>query len=1218
MAEYSFTDEQLSAIETRDKTLLVSAAAGSGKTATLTERIIRSILDENKPEDISGMLIVTFTTTAVEDLKKKITKALRGAIAKNPENERLSRQLYMLAGARICTIDSFCNDVLKMGPEKFGVSPNYRIADATEVSLLTKNTLASLIEACYNGDLPEVSTPTEFEELTTALTSVKATSSLEDTLAALYEKTKSIEEGVEIFAKFANEYKDAAALPVEENAYGRYAIDKTVLAAKHYKELFSRISYELGDTKNEIKYFDAIPADLAILERIIEGKTYEDIASVLNAPLPSLPTIRGEKTEPMLAYRSAREEMKKVIFTTYKNSFFSYSKEAWEASLSSLSTVIARLYRFLSVFDRVYFEEKRRHNVLEHSDVERLAYLSLYNKDGERSELAISLSESFSSVYIDEYQDVNALQNKIFEAVSRRDNRFMVGDIKQSIYGFRSAKPEIFASMKSSLPAIDSGEISDAFSIFMSANFRCDEPIIDYVNEIFDPMFTITKEAIGYVNQDKLVFKKVYENGDAEGKKIPEICVFDKSVSASVPEDNEWKEDEDEDEEETDSAENSGEELDSPSDLPPLFTANKIKELLSTGKLNNGNPIRPSDIAIILRKNGGRSKVYADALEELGIPVRMPEDKDFFLNSEVQLVLCLLNAIDNPRKDIYLAGLMLSPLFDFTADELYLIRKIAPRGTLWESLCAYSESNPEDTKASGFIVTLNHYRTIAEGVKVDALILRLYNETGILALASRTGTRENLMLLYSYARKFEASDFEGLYSFISYINTVIESDTGFILKAETEESDAVTIMTAHKSKGLEYPVVFVADAGVSLVSKREKQGKLPYNDKFGLALKLRTENELALVDNPIFSAINEYNVDKVLTEELRVYYVALTRAREQLYITGVVPSKSIDDYTAKIELYKKHLSPYSITQMKTFIDILFTVGKSAAVYVNDLKFLGKMPDTPTRDKYNEEECVTDERLDELLCKRFSFKYEKEHLTRLPEKLSISKLHPAVLDDTNPELSMSIEEKREKESTKRTHVPEFVSGTREDESARMGIITHNFLQFFDPAHLSENGAEAELERLISERFISEENKHRVRLDEIKLFEKSELFSKMKSAKKLYREFRFNCMLPARLFTESEEQKKLYYDEQILLQGVIDCIYEDECGNLHLVDYKTDRLTKSELSDVSLAKATLERKHALQLSYYSLAVEKIFGRAPASVGIYSLPLGKTLEIDPIKFD
>ena len=1202
MAEYGFTNEQLSAIETRDKTLLVSAAAGSGKTATLTERIIRSLLDEKNPEDISSMLIVTFTNAAVEDLKKKITKALRSAISKNPENERLSRQLYMLAGAKICTIDSFCNDVLKMAPEKFGVSPNYRIADATEVSLLTKNTLSTLIEACYNGEAPEVATPEEFEELTTALTSVKGTSSLEEVFASLYEKTKSIEEGVEIFARFSSEYDAASKCPTGENVFARYATEKCILAAEHYKELFSAISEELSDTKNELKYYDALKADISLLNSIIASDSYNTRREILNTPLPSLPVIRGEKTEAMLAYKSARDEMKSVIFNSYAKSFFSYSEEEWSECMSSLSIIIARLYRFLSLFDKVYFEEKRRHNVLEHSDVERLAYLSLYTENGEKSDLAISLADGYTSVYIDEYQDVNALQNKIFEAVSKSDNRFMVGDIKQSIYGFRSAKPEIFAGMKGAFPPIGSDESSDAYSIFMSKNFRCDTGIIDYVNEIFDPMFTLTRDAIGYVSEDKLVFAKIYEDGTEKGHMTPEIAVFDKSISSA--------EEEDEDEKSSD--------FDAPSDLPPLYVANKIKELIRGEKLNNGEVIRPSDIAIILRKDGGRSKIYAKALEDLGIPVRVPDDKDFFLNAEVQLVLCLLNAIDNPRKDIYLAGLMLSPLFDFTADELYVIRAVSKSGSLWESLCEYSRINPSDIKVSNFILTLNHYRTIAEGIKVDALILRLYNETGILALASRTGCRENLMLLYSYARKFEASDFEGLYSFISYINTAIESDGGFILKAETEETDAVTIITAHKSKGLEYPVVFVCDIGVSLTSRNEKSGKLPYSDRFGLALKLRTKNELALVENPVFSAINSFNVDRSLEEELRVYYVALTRARERLYMTGVVPSKSIEEYIAKIELYKKHLSPFSINQMKTFVDILFVVGKSAKISVNDLDFPHTEQKPLPRDKNNEKITCEGPCLAKLLEERFSFKYTREHLSSLPEKLSISKLHPAVLDDVDPELSMSIETREKKENTKRMHIPEFISGTREDESARMGIITHNFLQFFDISLLSKNGASAELDRLIEEGFISEGNRKRVRLDEIVKFERSELLSKMKEAKKLYREFRFNCMLPAHLFTENEEQKKLYSTEEILLQGVIDCIYEDEDGDLHLVDYKTDRLTRAELSDISLAKATLEKKHSLQLSYYALVIEKIFGRAPVSVGIYSLPLGKTLEIEPIRFD
>ncbi len=1230
MAKPIFTPDQLSAIMTRDKSLLVSAAAGSGKTATLTERIIRSLTDKKNPEDISRMLIVTFTNAAVADLKEKITGALREAIAENPFDERLLHQLYALPSAHISTIDSFCNEILKSNCEKFGISPKYRIADPIEADLLAHSVWSLLIDAAYNGDIEGIS-PEEFEELTVSLAGVKNNSSLEEAFSFLYDKAKDHEQGVEIFEYFAEAFAKTGTLPVEENVYGKYAIKKTKEFAEHYRSVIldfmtricgsasnidgaiekSRLLSERrseadllrGKAKKEFleslpeqtsddKYLLIMQSDLEILDKILAAESYSDMRSAVDVSFDKMPSV-SDKTELQEDYATVRDKIKDIIKKKHRERYYSYSVEEWHCHLSDMQKLTSTLACFIKEFDRVYFNEKKSRSMLEYSDIERLTYLALYDEAGEPSELALSLREEYTSVYIDEYQDVNLLQNKIFLAISNKNNRFTVGDIKQSIYVFRNARPEIFAEMKNSFPPLSEASASDTASIFMSENFRCDEGIIDFANDVFDEMFTLAKESIGYVESDKLKFAKKY-GGDIPPYRVPEIHLFAGS-----------EKDEDEDEDEI-----------LPSERSAKWIAEKINSLLTDGKLNSGEPVKPSDIAIILRKDQGRTEIYKREIEKLGIPVRAPQSRDFFLNSEIQLVLCLLNSINNPRRDIYLAGLMLSPIFDFTPDELYFARRLGG-ATLYQSVKMFSEENPENTKFSSFINTLDRYRKISEGMQVDTLIMRLYNETGLLALAKNGGSRENLMLLYSYAKKFEESSFKGLYNFINYVNGIIDSGKTFSLNKEGDTEDSVTIITAHKSKGLEFPIVFLADASVALISANERKARIAYSEALGLGIKKRISGGLALVESPVRNVIIDSNIEKSLEEELRVYYVAVTRARESLYIVGSPRAKTKLDYIAKNKIKKIHKSAYSLKEMTSFVDILCFVDTKSDIVWHEEVSENK---TDFKNEIIEDTHLSDAPYDDEVYRntlsRLTFKYRHKHLTALPEKMSISRLYPTVLDGLDTEDSSDIV-KIPQNSAKLGKVPLFISGTDEDASAKRGIATHTFLQFFDLGRLETLGVEGELKALIEKGFIAKADAERVRIDELRRFASSKLFYDMKSAKKLYREFRFNVMLPASMFTASDEKKKALSSETILLQGVIDCIIIDENDNLHLVDYKTDRLTPDELSDKTLAKKSLSERHSLQLSYYKKAVERIFGKSPTATSIYSLPLGDTVEIDTSEF-
>ena len=1226
MGERRWTDEQLSAIENRDKTLLVSAAAGSGKTATLTERIIRSLTDEKKPISIENLLSVTFTVAAAGELRAKLEKALAEAVAKNPDNEKLRRQLNMLPSAKIRTIDSFCNDILKMGADRVGLSRGYRIADTAECELLAVSILDGLIASVYRGERPDVASPEEFDELSDCLTDSKRVEELSEIMRLLYSRFESSEWGVDAMLPLIEKIDIEEGGSVKDTPHGEYLFELVDEFCGHYSRIAKRYSeILLSGSEADRLYGEMASSDVRSVSSLTGHKGYGDLrGAVLSFNLISKPRLKKgmEKSDHMLTYSDhrdgLREDFRKKILP-----YFSYSEQQWRECLLGLKKQLLVLYKFQRAFDKLFLEEKKRRAALSYSDVERLAYQCLI-ENGRRTDIAENLSRQFEAVYIDEYQDVNSLQNSIFEAISRPDNRFMVGDIKQSIYGFRSAKPEIFAGMKASLPPLSESRGQSA-SIFMSKNFRCDRGIVDFVNTVFDRTFAKIGDSIGYEEGDRLVCGKVYDGAEPEYR-YPTVCVTDKPQTDG------------EDGGELSEAE---------------VVAEKIREILAQGRLNDGAAPRPSDIAIIIRSARGKDVLYADALARLGIPSEISGAKSFFLSSEVLLALCLLNSIDNPGRDIYLAGAMCSPIFSFSADELCRIRMEGEGYTLYESLRSYCGKHPDYGRGAYFLERLDYYRTIAEGIGVDLLLSKLYRELGLMSLASHSGGGDNLIMLYDYARSYESGAYKGLYSFINFINSVIDKKTAFDDKRASGSSDAVRIITCHSSKGLEYPIVFLAGAS-SAFSRQDVRPRMIYSDELGISFRLRTPSGLALVENPVHDLTASYILRKQQEEELRVLYVALTRAREQLYVTGVSPSVDRDGYARKIELMKDGLSAYSLRNTRNYLDIILATVDTPPVYPEEFVPGYRRGETEKeidsqKAKERGFELAADtegdtESLCEELIRRFEYKYPNEHLTMLPEKISVSGAAPDMLDGDfalfdrdggsfekeairgdfgegeEPVFKTfsegAIEEKPceidgRTEDGKR-YLPAFYTGRETEESAKRGIATHKFLQFCDLVRLKDGGAEAELERLVSKGYLSREDGERVRLWEIKRFTKSSLMQDMLGAKNLRRELRFNTLMPASIFTEDPQKKKKYEGHRVLVQGVIDCIVEYSDGSIGVFDYKTDRLRKEELENPALAEKTLRAKHAQQLSYYAIAVEKMFGKKPERVEVYSLPLGQTVDV------
>ena len=755
----------------------------------------------------------------------------------------------------------------------------------------------------------------------------------------------------------------------------------------------------------------------------------------------------------------------------------------------------------------------------------------------------------------------------------------------------------------------------------MSENFRCDRGVIDFVNGIFDRLFEVIRESIEYVSSDRLIYSKCYPDGEPPYRK-PELCLLPYGGVESV-------------------IGSEGDEL----DAAPMLVAEKIQELLEHGTLSSGERVRPGDIAIIMRKAKGADKKYAAALEELGIPSALPDTTSFFLNPEILLIMSILNTIDNPRRDVYLTATLMSPIFGFTADELTAISAVG-ESTLYDSLLKYVENDPGFIKGKKFLSRLEKYRIYSEGCAVDVLINRVYRDTGLLALASRDGGKEHLLRFYEHARQYEASSLRGLYSFLGYINSIIDRKNAFDKREAVTGGDTVKILTAHSSKGLEYPIVFFVGTNYLMKRRREEEERLVYDKGIGIAMYLRTPSGLSLVKNPAKVVLLDMKLRKTIEEEARLLYVVLTRAREQLYLVGKLGSGA-EKYKSAITDANGHLTPYTVYRMKNYTDMI--TYSSGASFVSPEEFVPNMSDAlrvaiyPPKDEEQTdgEGIVTPEELpselmiaegDENACdaamsvdtdekvaaladelyRRFSFEYPDAHLSHLPEKLSVSKLYPEVLDPSRDEEAvLSFGEERVK-YTKMGKLPRFATGSDETESAKRGIATHLFFQFCDLELLRKNGARTELARLVEKKFISEADAERVRIREVEAFVKSSLFEDMLGAVNLWRELRFNTRLPATMLATDEELLKRLDGEQILVQGVIDCLIEDSEGELHLIDYKTDRLTREEREDPALAEARLRESHSLQLSYYAAAIERMFGKRPVSVEVYSLHLGRRVDV------
>ncbi len=1199
-----WTKPQLAAITTVGTDILVSAAAGSGKTAALTERIIRHV---SAGGELSRMLIVTFSRASAADMKAKLAKELRRRAAEDPQDRAIARALAELPAARIGTIHSFCSSLLRRYYGELSLPARARIADDAEAKLMKTECMDETLD--YFFSLPPAGThdpENDFVALTDHLLGGEGDEALSATLLALYEKTSCLPRRYETLTDSAEELRAAAGDgSFLKTGCGDAVRRRIGRGLAHYTAVFTAATEELAllppYNVKHLPAYDYILRFLKnaalILERGDYGALSEALASF--AP-PSLGSVRGEKP-PRVGYFQSKKTELGAFIKSVREHYFAVSSADLAITLKRTAAVTLGIVRVLREFDVRYKNEKRRRGALDYEDLEHYALRLLSSPES-----AAAVSAEYDEIYVDECQDVNEVQNSIFEALSRH-NRFMVGDVKQSIYAFRGADPTLFDGMRQSFAPVDPFDPErdpvcspeDGASIFMSDNFRCDDSVIRFTNTVCGSI--MPHGNVSYTENDDLRHGKTEPDGEG----------FPVTVMLTATDD--YSDDDD---------------VDSDT-LEPAAIANEIARLLREGKTRSGDPIRPGDVAVLIRaKSGGKAERIEDACRRLSIPVSNDTTPNFFECPEVLLVLCLLHTVNNPLRDVYLAGALRSPVFGFTLSELIAVSEPSPALPLYRSLREYAERDDAPSpalreKCAATLATIRRWRDEARCASAADVIAALYKETGIEALLwadvnRSSGTvppqvrAENLTALYEYARSYEKNSLHGLHRFLDYVSSIIDRGVTSIGEAPAKGSDSVRIMTAHQSKGLEFPVVILAYCG-SKRNVEDTKSHLIYSPAAGLASKLRADDEgesPIMLDTLPRRAVSDAVAESLAAEEMRILYVALTRARERLIVSAKCrdAEKFVSSRREGADFFDAHAVYSELTYAGWMVSSVFaaeragvdvssfcrivTAGPEPAVILGEKEEAENASSAPEREEI--------EQYKERLRRRISYVYPYAALGRLPAKLAVSNLYPTVLDEDATPL--------ESEGPAAPVSPEA------EAAAKAGTATHLYMQFCDFALAEAEGARKEADRMVASGFMRPEDAALIRFDEVEAFLRSRVYGEMKRARRIWRERRFNIRLPAADFTLDPESKELYEGEELLVQGVMDCFFENESGELILLDYKTDRLSPYELSHRDAAEKKLRQRHGRQLSYYSAALSAMFGRAPTHVYIYSLPLGDTVEVTP----
>ncbi|MBE6015265.1 MAG: helicase-exonuclease AddAB subunit AddA [Lachnospiraceae bacterium] len=1186
----NWTPEQEKVIKLRDRNILVSAGAGSGKTAVLVERIIKMITDDAKPVDVDKLVIVTFTKAAASEMRERIGAAISKALAEDPDNEHLQKQQTLLHTAKITTIDSFCMDLVRNYFHKIDLSPDFRIADESETKLLKKDVIDALLDDKYAEGAED------FINFVECFATGKSEETVKDIIIKMYEFSMSYADSKAWIRSSTANYDCETPGDAESNP----VVQCAVLHAKAYLEgLVPRMEYlrELAmEPGGPYKYTELAKSELDELTLLSKEQTYkgmyEGIGKLFTGRLPGgkLP----EDIDPAKKdlYQDIRNGVKKEI-GHLKDKIISVAPEDIPASLEHCKKDMETIVNLAIEFTDRFAKAKRDRKIADFNDIEHFALQILLDENGNRTDVARQYASAIHEIFIDEYQDSNEVQDTILTAVSGmeegRNNIFVVGDVKQSIYRFRMAKPELFMKKYSDYTETD----SPCQRIDLHNNFRSRKEVIDSVNFFFRQLM---HESVGKVEYDKaaeLVCGAKYPESDSSYD--TELMIItpgeDEKVKGS---DKRWAE--------------------------ALAVAAKIKKMVENKEVmvkegeEGLRPVRYGDIAILTRASKGWKEVFSEALETMDVPLMVSSTTGYFDTPEVLLVLSVLQIIDNPMQDIPLAAAMKSVIGGFTTEELAMIRAACKEGSFYDAVAAFCETEePLGERLADFLGTIGEFRKMAVYLPVNELIEAVLDKTGYLDyITAKPGgklRRENLTMLMEQAVKYEQTSYKGLFNFLRYIELLKKYEIDFSEPDSVETfEDKVRIMTIHKSKGLEFPVVFLCGMSKQF-NKNDTKGAIVLHSELGAGIgyidPVRRIKSPSIVKNLLGAQIDVDN----LGEELRVLYVALTRAKEKLIMTAY-----LDDVEAKINKYRYYegikneafafsdiLSAGSYTDwifmgLARGCDCVKTYTKTLAEVVTEVNEYKVLKGIAERSDI----VVDPEPEEHMEAIREAFAYTYPYITEvdMKTKISVSELKKRAfteLDEEEAESLLAVED------TAIPYVPDFIEKREEHGGIRKGNVYHKIMECYDfTAEDLWKSFGGQLDSIQAAGHLDEEDISVVYHKSFQDFFATNMARRMQQAAKagkLFREKPFVMSVPANSLGEDYSG-----DEPVIIQGIIDAYFEED-GEIVLIDYKTDRVDSPN---------DLVARYRVQLDLYEEAIRGFTGLPVKEKLIYSFSLGQEISL------
>jgi len=1261
VSEVKWTKEQKQVIDSRNTNLLVSAAAGSGKTAVLIERIIELVLDEKNPIDINKLLVVTFTKLAASEMRERVSKAIEKKLEENPENEHLQKQLMLLSGADITTIDSFCKDVLKSYAHLVNLDNNIKVIDPSENEVLAKEVMQELFEELYENN------DENFLRL-----------------VDLYVK-KNTDEGLLQLLLNVNNFVNSHPFPdiwLNEKAefFNTSTKDDNFYLENYILDIAKDVDMDLEffelSIKNNLKKIENYPE----LEKYLN--IYNTLLDALSVVKESLKTFLKDNTKFDELKKSSYEflhsdfgnfriskcdEEVKEIYNKVKKEIDGL-KDGIKESLESLNLNIENIkiesdliYPYVRAISDIvikykekFWERKQKFNYVDFADIEHLALEILVDIDEDGnikpSKTALEYQEKYAEVFIDEYQDSNLVQEILLSAVAKENNRFMVGDVKQSIYRFRQADPSIFMEKYENYYRVEDDIDSFNRKIMLYANFRSRKEILEGTNLIFSKIMKKETGELDYTVDERLNPMASFKESDENVGGAVEILLVD-----------EKSDDEDEDEIIlTDEYSEDFEEMKS-FRLECIKIANTIYNMMNNKEnpfkvydknLDDYRKVDYKDIVILMRSPSSNTKILEEVFLEYNIPIYAESTGGYFETFEVDTIINLLKIIDNPMQDIPLLSVMYSPIYNFTPTELSQIRLVDRELKFYELLTKILDDENIEIRASirekisKFISDLKLFIEKKTLVSADELIWFLYkytgyyNYVGLLDMGDQRKT--NLMLLFEKAKNYEKNSYKGLFNFVNYIQKIsLKSDISEA-KLISEDANVVKIMSIHKSKGLEFSVVFLANTNKKF-NFRADDSNLVLHQKLGFGPVVYDMDKKTSFNSIMKKKIEKFKKNEQIAEEMRLLYVAMTRAKEKLIITGRV--KDYENLKEEISTgidERGNISNYKILKINNYLDWILSSIDNLTVYGTSLNCLGREENflgnedlkfqlnvnTKTEEfiEYQriKEEIKTNEIISEeddievkqemrtvkeFLEDRFNKEYVYKNVLNKPSSITVSEIKKMIQEE---------DEEKHQKYYKENFVlitPSFIHQGEEKvgfNSAEKGTIFHLAMQLldfskFDTEDILKIREEIKLQinSFVEKNIMSLDEAETININWIVKFILSDIFKEIyiaNKSEKLFKEKAIDYNIKLKNLFKDENIEE---DEKIMVVGIIDLFFENENGEIILLDYKTDYVTKENLEEV-------KARYKVQLDLYKSAIEDISGKKVAKKGLYLFGINEFVEI------